>query len=355
MPRDGSPGTCGSCGGQERVRPGEATLRCQHCGAATALDVAPVGTLPMVPAVALAQRAAEDTGPAAEDTARCTACGARTELFGGLVQTTCPWCAGALVADSAAEPEFAPVALLPFRITEAEARRRIADVLAAQRRFGRAAARPLSLHPVYLPFWAMRGHAQGVAVIRHMTLGQRRPETTRLEVDRPVAPLLVPAARDVATLYGSALVAWSLEEAVAYDPRWLLGGLAERPTAEPAGILATSEGAIVDRAIAETLRLGGKPGAATERHIAVGDMEGTLVMAPLWISLFRQGAEVFPIAVNGQTGVVGGRRPVPRYSAWLGFVAGFGAIILAALLLGRPFEPPPEPGPIDLIPAPALP
>ncbi len=117
---------CAQCGAQLRYAPGQTELTCDHCGHVQ--TIAAAGERKRARALLEHDLYAglRDDLPAdaSEDirTTTCTSCGAQIEMQGASHATECPFCASPVVLDTGAHRMIKPQALVPFALTENEAR-----------------------------------------------------------------------------------------------------------------------------------------------------------------------------------------------------------------------------------------
>jgi hypothetical protein len=255
----------------------------------------------------------------------------------------------------AADPLIAPDAVLPAKVTKADAqagvRRWIESRWFAPGGLKRL-ARQDSVSGVYLPFWSYaadtfskyigeRGerHWDTETYTETDSNGNRVERTRQVQrivwypavgrVSRRFADVLVAASKAVARNKLEALKPWDLEKLCAYDPTYLAGYKAQRYQIElAAGFDHARELMAPD--IEKDVRH--NIGGAEQRVISVDteyqNRTFRHLLLPVWIGAYRFQNKVFQVVVNARTGEVQGERP---YSA--GKIALLVAAILIAIVL----------------------
>jgi DNA-directed RNA polymerase subunit RPC12/RpoP len=150
---------CTSCGADMRFDPGADQLICDHCGATRPVDgaghrVQPIRELDF--RAALDQRLPEAEIEETRVT-RCTNCGAAFEFDPAVHAASCPFCATPVVADTGVQRHIKPKGLLPFGLSEEQAREAMTDWLGrlwfapgGLRDYARKGRR---LEGIYVPYW----------------------------------------------------------------------------------------------------------------------------------------------------------------------------------------------------------
>lgn len=125
---------CATCGGDMRFSAQSGAMACGHCGGSATLpdDAAAVPNIKM--AVEDGLDLSRLPSSAMEDVrlAHCPDCGADVEFKPGLHSTDCPFCTTPVVVDTGPSRRIKPQAVLPFQITERDARARITTWLTEQ-------------------------------------------------------------------------------------------------------------------------------------------------------------------------------------------------------------------------------
>lgn len=290
-------------------------------------------------------------------TLSCPNCGAKIEITSDSHASTCPFCATAVVTDTGTTRLLKPQGVLPFVITESQAKSALEDWLKglwfAPSGLTAYARRGKRMTGVYSPFWTfdaatrsaysgargdwyyetvwvteeVNGRIQRVArQVRHT-----RWTPVRGQVARDFNDVLVLAASSLPRRITDALTPWDLSHLVTYQPAYLAGFTAEGYTIplasgndiahqEMAGVIAMD----VRRAI------GGDEQQIRAIDTAHSDETFKHILLPVWTAAYRYSGKSYRFVVNGQSGRVQGERP---WSAWKIAFAILFAVLLAMALL----------------------
>ena len=347
---------CAQCGADLRFAPGQTELKCDHCGHVQAI----AAKAPRVKARALGELdlalGLRDDLPAAATeevrSTRCPNCAAVVEFQGANHATECPFCATPVVVDTGSHRRIKPQALVPFELTENQARAALTGWLGSlwfapnglleYTRKGRAMA------GIYVPFWTFdadtesryrgqRGdHYYVTETVTVMVNGkserrQQQVQKTRWtavsgHVARDFDDVLVMASTSLPARLGNDLTPWDLGKLEPYAPDYLAGFQAEGYTVSlsdgrdkshdiMAGVIDQDVRRDIGGDVQRVDSVSTDYSAETFKHI----------LLPVWTAAYKYGGKSYQFLVNGQTGEVQGERP---YSWWkIGF-----AVVAAAIL-----------------------
>jgi ribosomal protein S27E len=349
---------CVQCGSDLRFAPGQTTLTCDHCGHAQAIPqvtetsrARALGELDLQRALAddLPQEASTDVR-----TTTCPSCNAQVEFQGADHATECPFCATPVVVDTGTQRHIKPQALVPFALTEDQARGAMVgwmgglwfapNTLLEYARKGRA------LTGIYVPFWTFdadsasryagaRGTHHTETRTRSVMVNgksEQRSETVTRTSWTPVSGHVARAFDDVLVMgstslperLGNDLTPWDLAALTPYSPDYLAGFRAEGYTVAllDAHVKARENMARVIEGDAKR-DIGGDAqrvdsvdtdwSAETFKHI----------LLPVWMAAYKYNGKSYRFVVNGQTGEVQGERP---YSRWK---IAFAVLAVAVLIV----------------------
>ncbi len=349
---------CEACGSDLTFAPGQTALVCPHCGHRQEIPAAPaaarrraLGEIDLAAALrdALPPAAVEDVR-----LSRCPSCGAEIVFDGPTHATTCAFCGTPVVADTGPTRHIKPQALIPFRLTEREARAAMVAWLGrlwfAPNGLVDYARKGRALTGIYVPFWTFdaatrsryRGERGDAYWVTETVTVQRDGKPVREQrqvrkvrwtpaagwVSRFFDDVLVLASTALPRRYTDALAPWDLGQLEPYRPDFLSGFQAEGYT------IGLAEGRaighqVMSEVIADDVRraIGGD-----EQRIHRIDTDYSAetfkhVLLPVWMAAYKYGGKTYRFVVNGQTGKVQGERP---WSVWKIALA----VALAAVLIG---------------------
>ena len=378
MPQDEYRWPCEQCGAQLRYAPGQTRLVCDHCGHVQDIPA----EVPRSRARALQEldlaRGLRDDLPRGEmvemRTTTCPNCGALVEITGATHATECPFCATPVVLDTGTTRHIKPQALVPFVLTEPEARKAMVawmgslwfapGTLLEYARKGRA------LNGVYVPFWTFDADTASrysgergeyyyetrtvqVRVNGRMETRQEQVRRTRWysasgRVARDFDDVLVMASRSLPTRLGNELTPWDLGALTPYTPEFLAGFQSEGYTVSLADGHAEARDEM-SRVILQDVRrdIGGDEQRVHGVDTDWSDETFKHILLPVWMAAYKYNGKSYRFLVNGQTGEVQGERP---WSAWK--IAGAVIVVIFLILGGIYLSDPqaldlPEPGWMD--------
>lgn len=358
---------CEKCGSDLRFAPDKGQLECAHCGHVQDLskpDAREKGKA--FQELSLRQGLANDLPDAASEDVRstsCPSCGAVVEFSGANHAANCPYCATPVVVDTGARRSIKPQSLLPFALTENQARDALSKWLGSlwfapnglleYTRKGRAMA------GIYAPFWTFdaatstrytgaRGeHYYETRTVTVNVNGKSQRRTQQVQrtrwypasgtVSRDFDDVITLASNSLPQRLGNELTPWDLSAAKAYNPDYLAGFQAEGYTISLADGWTDAQ-SIMARVIEMDIRrdIGGDVQRIDSVQTRYADETFKHVLLPVWTAAYKYRGKSYRFLVNGQTGEVQGERP---YSAWK---IGFAVLTVAALILGAVYLNNPE-------------
>lgn len=357
MAATGSHWPCDSCGAGLRFAPGQTQLVCNHCGHVQ--SIAAEGPWAQSRALAeldLQQGLRNDLPGTIMDEVRattCPSCGALVEFDGAAHATECPFCATPVVAETGSHRLIKPQALIPFVLSEAEARSAMTAWLGrlwfAPSGLVDYARRGRAMTGMYVPYWTFdaetrsryrgqRGdHYYQTQTVTVQVNGRAEPRQQQVrhtrwspasgQVARRFDDVLVMASSSLPQRLGDELTPWDLNTLVAYKPDFLAGFRAEGYT------VPLADGYIVARArMAGVIQMDVRQdiGGDEQRIDAVETAHSKEtfkhILLPIWIAAYKFNGKSYRFLVNGQTGEVQGERP---WSVWKILLACF---VVAAII-----------------------
>lgn len=349
---------CDACGGDLRFAPGQTSLVCPYCGHTQAIPeaAAPKRVKALVEHDLQAGLSFDLPVSAMEDirTLNCTNCGAQIEFASDAFAKTCPFCATPVVAQGGSHQQIKPQALVPFVLTETEARKAMVDWLGrlwfAPNGLVEYARKGRALTGIYVPFWTFdsdtrskytgaRGtyyyttktvtvNVNGRSEQRQVQERHTRWAAVRGAVARRFDDLLILASKSLPTRLGDDLSPWDLTQLKPYSTDYIAGFLAEGYAVGLADGHAVAR-IRMEEQIREDVRrdIGGDEQRIDGVQTLWQDETFKHVLLPVWTAAYKFNNKSYTFLVNGQTGEVQGERP---YSAWkIAF-----AVLLALIAVG---------------------
>ncbi len=342
---------CQTCGGDLRYNPTSSHLACVHCGETEALDLSGVK-----PVVEQDFNSALQKGVPAQDIEEtqvtpCPNCGAQVEFDAFEKAKECAFCATPVVGASAPHRHIKPRGILPFALTEEEARKEMTQWLGglwfAPNGLQKYARKGRKIRGIYLPYWTFDAqtksqyHGQrgddyfvNKTVMRDgkpTTVQERRTKWRHVSgrVARFFDDILVLASPSLPEKFTKDLAPWDLSEMEPYLPDYLAGFEAEAYSVEleDGYVIAAKH---MERVILRDVKfdIGGDRQRVHDINTQISDVTFKHVLLPIWMAAYKYKGKSYRFVVNGRTGRVQGERP---YSIWKIASATALALIVAGI------------------------
>ncbi|MGL6209532.1 MAG: primosomal protein N' (replication factor Y) - superfamily II helicase, partial [Paracoccaceae bacterium] len=303
-----------------------------------------------------------DTATADVRSTSCPSCGAVVEFSGATHASECPFCASPVAVDTGAHRVIKPQALIPFQLTEKQARDQLTKWLGrlwfAPNKLLEYTRKGRAMTGIYVPYWtfdaATRSRYRGqrgehyyetrTVTVNVNGKSERRQEQVQKTrwypatgtVARDFDDVVVIAATSLPTGLANGLEPWDLTALTAYTPDFLAGFQAEGYTVPLAQGHASAR-SIMEQVIDSDVRgdIGGDVQRIDQIDSDFRDETFKHILLPVWMAAYKYGGKSYRFLVNGQSGEVQGERP---YSVWKIALAVAVVIILAvgALYLADP-------------------
>lgn len=352
---------CANCGADLRYAPGQTELVCEHCGHVQAIPAAPAHSRQRALAeLDLARGLAEDLDSDAMvdiRTTSCPSCGAQVEFDGVTYARECPFCATPVVTDTGTQRHIKPQAVLPFVLTEDQARSEMITWLGslwfAPSALVEYARKGRALAGIYVPFWTydadtrsaytgQRGeHYYETRSVSVMVNGRRETRQEQVQktrwysasgrVARDFDDVLVMASKSLPARLGNDLTPWDLTALQPYAPDYLAGFSAEGytvPLADGYQMAQAQMNSVIQQDVMRDI--GGDVQRIDSLNTSYSNETFKHVLLPVWMAAYKYNSKSYRFLVNGQTGEVQGERP---YSIWKIAFAVLVALIVVAVLV----------------------
>lgn len=361
MPQDEHRWPCAQCGAQLRFAPGQTSLTCSHCGHVQRIaPEAPRARARALQELDLARGLRDDLSDSdmvEVRTTTCPNCGAKVEMTDATHATECPFCDTPVVLDTGTERHIKPQALVPFVLTEAEARtamiRWMGSLWFAPGTLREYARKGRALTGIYVPFWTFdadtasrysgeRGeyyYETRTVTVRVNGGTQQRQEQVRHTrwypvsggVSRRFDDVLIMASHSLPSDLGDDLTPWDLSALTAYTPEFLAGFRSEGYTVALADGHDAAQNRMSSVIHGDVRRkIGGDEQRIHSIDTRWSDETFKHILLPVWMAAYRYGGKSYRFVVNGQTGEVQGERP---WSAWkIAFTVIFLLVLILAIV-----------------------
>lgn len=305
---------CPQCTGKLQFLPDGATLRCGFCGFEQLVGNGMArpknsqfgeGAFEQEFTTALAQ-AKGHLAPVQMRTFQCNGCAVEFVLAPEAISLTCPYCDSTYVTETAAAQDIMPPhVVIPFRILQEQAEKALRDWLKEN-----GVERP-QISPIvgiYLPVWTFDVGGE----IRWG--GQVKKGDNWVPVSGNYLAfsndVCVPASKKLNGELTHAFATFDLDGLMAYDGRYLADWPAERHTIPLADASLQARKQVLTELRCNPHRLT----LDDVRSLKLGSLglvveSFKLALLPVWLSHYKVDGETFDMLVNGQTGVVVGKRP----------------------------------------------
>ncbi len=350
---------CKQCGAALVFSADAEALKCSYCGFVNKIPHPhkPIVEHDLTRAIQRIEHAPK-IAPDSPMEVSCPKCGGSFKMPLRLRSTRCPYCDMPIVTNMDIFMPLAPESLLPFALSQKEARAAfrawVGNLWLAPSALSKYTQTEGKFEGIYLPYWTydsatesyfrgLRGDTYYERVLRTRYIDGRAVEVEemvpRIEwtpvsgtVQRTFDDVLIGASDTIPRTLIRALEPWDLEHLVPYDERYLSGFESETYR------IALDEGLhyaknYMEYAIREDVRrrIGGDHQQIHELKIYYHDTTFKYLLLPVWTAAFRYRGKTYRFAINARTGEVQGERP---YSGWKIFFLVLFVLLVLGLLFG---------------------
>ncbi|MBK8452003.1 MAG: primosomal protein N' (replication factor Y) - superfamily II helicase [Thiofilum sp.] len=345
---------CESCGSNLIYHPGTTVLKCTHCGHENVIE--PTGGAIKEYSFSQALRQLEQSKLKVLDNTeviKCPNCAATFELDNNRHAGDCPFCGTPVVTSTAQARLFQPKSLLPFVITEKQAKTSfdnwINKLWFAPSALKNKARRDEKLLGIYVPYWTYDSYTdtdytgqRGTIYYEReyvtvMVNGQPRQEIRNVAKIRwqPVSghvrlffdDVLVGATQTLPRTILDQIEPWDLDNLVSYQEAYLSGFTSELYQIDLDEGFDNAKQIMNERIEAAIRRdIGGDQQMINRTHTNYSQTTFKHLLLPVWSAAFRYNEKIYRFVINGRNGKTKGERPYSKVKIAFALLAGFMAL-----------------------------
>jgi hypothetical protein len=352
---------CPACGGEATWNPAKQKLVCPFCGTESPPPAAVAGGIAehdLAEALRGLARGGRAEWQAAKRSVRCQSCNAISVLDPKRQAQNCEFCGSAqLVPYDEQGPALRPESVVPFRVSESDARDRIRSwygkLWLAPNALKRRALTD-TVHGVYLPYWTFdaRVHAEWTAEAgRFYYTTETYQENGQTRTRQVQHVQWFPASGSLDHFFDDDLVCASVgihpdllrqiepfptDQLRPYDAAYVAGWVVERYQVDLAA--ATERARAGMNARLQALCAAQVPGD-THRNLQVQAAYSAQtfkhVLAPVWLLSYTYGAKGFQCVINGASGAIAGEYPKSPWKIALLVLVAIVVVMIVLSTQGR--------------------
>ena len=345
--------SCVNCGAELTYEPGTDLITCDYCGHQEVIEQSSQHFKELE-----LQKYLQEMGSQSHSMEismlHCENCGANQHVEENYKSLNCVYCTMPLIVeDSFKEQWIIPGAVLPFQLDQRKAhqvfKKWVDGLWWAPNNLQRATINPEFTRGLYAPYWTFdaqlvadyqgeRGDYYYVTKTRGSGDNKRTVQERRTKwspaagtVNGFVDDTLVKATKQRDSQIPREISNWNLEGLKNFDTKYLAGYVTEKYT------IPLEEGHIKANKEAEKIAqnwIRGDIGGDTQRISAMdmrlSDETFKHILLPVYISSYHYNGTKYNFFVNGQTGLIHGKRP---YSFWKIFLAILAVIVIIASIV----------------------
>ncbi|MFW5658658.1 MAG: hypothetical protein ACOCZ8_01630 [Bacteroidota bacterium] len=341
---------CANCGSEMLFESGTTALKCPFCGHQQDIDT----TATVVHqersfhdvVAELSNSAGEGLKAEGRKEYSCDTCGASASVPADQVVIKCEFCGNQTVNEGAKQTRgISPQGLLPFKLKKKQAVENFREWI------GKGLFHPndlkkvtdvKELHEVYVPYWtydaltyshwtAEAGYYYYVETTNDKgeKVQERRVrwEPASGSLTKYFDDVLVIASKGVTQHRAERIFPYKLQEAVDYQPEFLLGKTAELYELDVEQGYEVADGIMDDEIRSECARQ--VPGD-THRNLRVSTNKSNItfkhLLLPMFIAAYIYNDKSYQVVVNGETGKISGEKPLSTIKIIIAVVLGLALV-----------------------------
>ncbi|MFX0556238.1 DNA helicase PriA [Maribacter sp. CXY002] len=341
---------CANCGAELKFKPGSHQLVCEYCGYEEFIEQSKSSFEELELAHYL-KVVGENAYTETITLLHCKNCGANQHVEENFKSLGCVYCGEPLIReDEEVEGWIVPGALVPFQLDTNKARsvfkHWVKKLWFAPNKLKRAALDPEGIHGLYVPFWTFDAKLfasyqgqRGDYYFETQTYNSNKGKRTRQvrktrwsyasgDVSGFVDDILINASKKKRRDIPSEISYWNLKDLVGFNTKYLSGFVTEKYT------ISLKDGHHASFQEAKNIAynwirrdIGGDTQRVANADIKLTDETFKHILLPVYLSAYRYNGREYSLYINGQTGVISGKRP---YSFWKIFFL----VILILVIIG---------------------
>ncbi|MPM80484.1 hypothetical protein SDC9_127531 [bioreactor metagenome] len=283
------------------------------------------------------------------DSYKCTSCGAELIADGTTSATFCLYCKSPTIIKSRFSGKFKPKNLIPFRLTQEEARdiykewigkrRFVPDEFKGKREIDKITG-------IYAPFWLFDCHVEGVidgegTMVSSWSDGEYRYTNTKYyrvfrRGNAEYHKVPVDASKKLDDKFMHLIEPYNYEDLKDFSMQYMSGFMAEKRTVETDAMgeqLKEQVNKYATRLLDDSVS-GYNIVDSKNVDIDMLDTKWDYVLLPVWVLTYISNGKIYYYALNGQTGKAVGELPVNKPKLILFAVIIFLVFFLIVVLIG---------------------
>jgi hypothetical protein len=341
---------CPACGGEANWNPAKQKLVCPFCGTESPAKLAESGAIVEHDLVAALRGIGDDARgwQAEKRQVKCQSCNAISVLDPARQGQNCEFCGSAqLVPYEETKEAFRPESLLPFKLSEPQARDRIrawyGKLWLAPGKLKKMAMTD-TVRGVYLPYWTFDAQVEATWTAEagfYYYTTETYTENGRTQTRQVRHVRWESASGRISHFFDDDLVCASVgvhpgllrgiepfptAELKPYDAGYLAGWIVERYQIDLVGAAQRARDAM--NAKVQAMCAGQIPGDTYRNLVVQPDYSAQTykhILAPVWLLSYNFGRKAYQCVINGMTGTIDGEYPK---SPWK-----IAALVVAALIV----------------------
>jgi len=352
--------SCKECAAELKFKPGTEHLVCPYCNAENEITD---HTVPIeeIDYESFIRNQYNDEEKIEVYDVKCSSCGADTSFPANVSSMNCPYCRNSLVLEGGnSSTVLKPKAILPFKVTEKEAKANFDKWLKGKWFLPTDLKRVRRLDEkivgIYIPYWTfdsntdtdysgMRGTHYTTTVRVPTTVNGKTVMTTQTVVKTRWHPVsgkvfvnfddsIIVACTSLPEKYVDMLEPFDLHNLVPFDERFLSGFRTEIyqvDVKEGFEKVKVKMGVIIRGHIRADI--GGDEQQITGSHTKFDDVTFKHILLPIWVSSYKYNKKIYRFLINARTGETHGERPFDKWKIIITVLLSVLAILAIAAVV----------------------